>query len=183
MTATAAMSTARGGVQFGVQKLTFATAEECEYPAQMCDTMAELARQACHLPDPSAPPRKRKQKTKPAAASAFETAAAGRQPRGRRLPPLVSEHKSVVEVSVPALDHGEALEEQVGRRVETPLTIDGHTFPKGTRILQVDPQYVLGGHCGGINSVGIRCGLASHGLQRSSSSRQPQPHTHFNGQQ
>ncbi len=50
---------------------------------------------------------------------------------------------------MPALDQSETLEEQVGRRAVTPLTINGHTFPKGTRILQVDPQYVLGGHCGG----------------------------------
>ncbi len=77
-------------------------------------------------------------------------------------PPLVSEHKSVVEVRVPALDQGEALEEQVGRRVETPLMIDGYTFPKGTRILQVDPQYVLGGHCGGdqLSGYTVRLGVS-----------------------
>ncbi len=74
---------------------------------------------------------------------------------------MVSEHKSVVEVSVPALDQGEALEEQIGRHVETPLTIDGYTFPNGTRILQVDPQYVLGGHCGGhqLSGYTVRLGV------------------------
>ena len=40
---------------------SFATADTCEYPKQMCKTMADLARQACHIPPPDAPRRRRQQ--------------------------------------------------------------------------------------------------------------------------
>jgi hypothetical protein len=99
---------------------TFATSEEAEYPAEMCEALAnELCNYFLALGFPALPP-----KTNMSIADAphhkRRRAAANKQPRGRKLPPLVSEFKTVLSLPTmtPISDWHKLLRYEVQRGVE-----------------------------------------------------------------
>ena len=76
---------------------TFATAEECEYPVEMFKAIASRVARHASVDGPSEPPRRRKPKSKPSTWDLHQRAALGRQPRGKRIPAVVSEYREAPE--------------------------------------------------------------------------------------
>ena len=57
----------------------FATAEECEYPKELCEAVATALAKAMRIPDPKKAPVRRKQKSKPSVLSAVSGSRVGKQ--------------------------------------------------------------------------------------------------------
>ena len=114
---------------------TFATAEECEYPAVMCRAIASRVAKHAGLEGPSEPPRQRKPKSKPSTWDLHQRAALGRQPRGKRIPPLVPEYCEAPEPwSVTDPDDIATIASQPSR-LDKDVTVGGRTLPKGTNLI------------------------------------------------
>ena len=95
---------------------SFATAEECEYPKEMCDGMARIAASLFHLVPSELPPVRRKLKATPSIRTLAQRAAVGRQAKGRRLPPVVPECKEWA-TSLIAQEDGSKLKSLNSKRV------------------------------------------------------------------
>ncbi len=69
----------------------FATAEECEYPRELCEKVAAIAALAARAPPALPRPVRRKQKSRHGPAQAAERATVGKQSRRHRRPGAVPE--------------------------------------------------------------------------------------------
>ena len=160
---------------WGVQRDgTFATAEEAEYPGELCDRITELifgqttstghaAAVAPSLQQPAGceTPAPRR----PTAAKALKharAAGAGRQARGRGPVKAVPEHKAEMQAVVCTADARQALlawAAAKSRRLISGWHLDGLSFPPGAQLLSLDARK-LGG-TGGASAQEV---LAEAGL-------------------
>ena len=103
----------------------FDTSLEAAYPYQLCRTMAALVAEEVgvrHTPVP--PPHL------PKLAAAQRRAAAGRQPRGRVLPPTMPEFKNVVQCR-------SSHPPDAGTLIHSDTVFDNIAIPAGSKVLQV----------------------------------------------
>ncbi len=121
----------------------FATAEECEYPAELCQAVAKAAAQATAAPPPDRPPARRKQRSRHGPLQAAERAAVGRQSRRHPRPESVPDRKPVSEIPVPSAESAEALKQRCGP-VHEPFAIGDTVVPKGAKILRVIERSPVG---------------------------------------
>ena len=119
----------------------FDTSEEAEYPLLLCQRISRLFAQACLR-------RGWQVQVDPRAAPAVKVIpatwkiAGGRQPRGRAAPNLIREDLQVVSCDV-NLNQFPFFKNKSGR-FDFAFTIDGRQFPKGTRLIDVQPSVSLG---------------------------------------
>ncbi len=121
----------------------FATAEECEYPKELCDKIAEIVKAATQAPPAARPPDGRKQKSKHGKMQAAERAAVGRQSRRHGRPNAIPDRRpptSFVVTEKAAADEPKA---SIGNVRET-TRIGGVVLPAGTKIISVVEQRPVG---------------------------------------
>ena len=129
------------GVSKTITGVKFDTSEEAEYPLLLCQRIARLFAQACMRQgwqvqaDPRAAPAVK-------VIPATWKIAGGRQPRGRAAPSLIPEDLQVVSCDVD-LSKFPFLKGKSGR-FDFEFCIDGKQFPKGTRLINLQPSV-----CGG----------------------------------
>ena len=114
---------------------SFATAEECEYPKQLCQAVASRAAESAGARKTDGPPRRCKPKTRPSVHTLEQRTVVGRQPKGRRIPPAIPEYRSdpfVLRTTDPYEAHKV---ESWPSRLESAQTFNGHQLPKGTKII------------------------------------------------
>ena len=129
------------GVSLEGSSWVFATAEEAAYPRQLCVKMATAVSAATIRHGYLEPPRTLTDQfvADPTVARLRQRAAVQKQPRGRRLPPLVAEHKDVLVKQIPA--ETAARLPAVGKQVIVPLT----GIPVGARLLRRQPVATVAG--------------------------------------
>lgn len=104
------------------QQWKFATADEAEYPQELCNAIADIVAKHAGLPDPQEPSHVSK-RAKPNPLAKQRAAEAGRQPRGNLLPQLVPEFKEVRPVSWPfsyAPKHGDLVSTAQAKQLAVP---------------------------------------------------------------
>ncbi len=116
-------NTSHGGVKFK-KGWKFATAEECEYPAKMCQAMAQRAASFVGV-TPVGTLERVKTRTKPSMETLEQRAAVGRQSKSKVVKPLVPEHKQVKEILVTDPQEIKTVE-SMSTRLDATVQLAGH---------------------------------------------------------
>ena len=115
---------------------SFATAEECEYPIEMCMVLALRAAKNGSLRT-DGDLTVIKARTKPSLETLQARAAVGAQPRGVRLPQVILEHVEVITISVHKPQLRDIAAKLSGTLKEaTYIFEDGSSLPIGTKVLE-----------------------------------------------
>jgi len=146
------------GVNRSKGKWYFATAEEAEYPAKMCQEMAKLAATACDVRIPGSlayiqPRQKPSEHTRLQRERVGVQSSKGSQ---RFTVPEYAQQYANVQVEDPALIH--KLESMGPGRLTEPLVIGGIPCPVETKVSDLQPRRIAGGD--GREVQVLRCHLA-----------------------
>ena len=123
----------------------FDTASEAEYPLVLCSRMARAFAEACVAVGWAVHPEPRGAPSAKVIPSKWKIAS-GRQPRGKRAPPLLPEDGQVVSIEVLSPGECRTIDKWSGRS-DTDITLASRVFPKGSRLISFQ-KAVDGGELG-----------------------------------
>ena len=112
----------------------FATADECEYPSELCDAIAKRAAEHCYVRPPENL-HKIKQRQRRNENTLKQRTAVGRQTATKKQKPLMPEFKQIIRLRLTSKEDKASVQNLHGR-TKAPLRLQQQTLPVDTKILE-----------------------------------------------